>query len=88
MNKVEKIQLRLDNSEQIAEIDTALQKCAEQLIKNFVERSDEENPYRDSFELEEDWVDQLECVFKKSRYYNGEGFSTGCTKIRKVPGRG
>ena len=77
MDKVEKIQLCLENPEQITEIDTALQKCAELLIKNFVESSDEENLYWDSFELKKAWADQLEGVFKKSGYYNGEGFSVG-----------
>ena len=61
----------------MVKLDKALQKCAELIIENFIECSDEENPYRDSFELEEDWRDQLEVVFKESGYSGSEAFSVG-----------
>ena len=77
MDKVEKIWLNMENPEQIIRIDKALQRCAELLIENFIESSDEENPYRDPFEITEDWRDQLEAVFKDSGYSGAEGFSVG-----------
>lgn len=77
VDKVDKIWLTMENPEQIIKIDKALQKCTELLIENFVESSDEENPYRDPFELEEDWQDQLEAVFMESEYSGTEVFSVG-----------
>ena len=77
MDKIEKIQLHIENPQQILKIDKALQRCAELLMENFIETSDVENPYGDVFELDEDWRDQLEAVFKESGYCRGTEFPVG-----------
>ena len=81
MDKVDKIRLTIDNPEHIVTIDKALQRCAELLINNFISESNEEFLIRESFELEEDWRDQLDEVFKASRYCSTEGFDVGEIEI-------
>lgn len=77
MDKVDKIRLTIDDPEHIVVIDKALQRCAELLINNFISESSEEFLIRESFELEEDWRDQLNDVFKASKYCSVEGFDVG-----------
>lgn len=72
MEKVKKVKLSIDKAEEIVRLDKVLQQSADLIIHTFIEKGIVDDPFMDSFDLKEVWIDQLEEQFKKSKFYHGE----------------
>ena len=74
MEKVKKLTESQKITKQIIQRDKELQKAANLIVRKFNEKSDEDCRFRDSFDLKEEWIDELEGAFRASAFFNREGF--------------
>lgn len=75
MEKIEKIKVFIVNAEENVRLDKILQLSAGVIMHSFVEKGDIEAPFLDSFDLKEQWIDQLETAFNESAYCGGKIFN-------------
>ena len=74
MEKVKELTESQIITKQIIRLDKVLQKTAILVIQNFIETSDKDHRFCDSFDLKEEWIDELEDAFRNSPFFNREGF--------------
>ena len=74
VEKVKKLTESQIITKQIIRLDKMLQKAAILAVHEFAETSDEDYRFSDSFDLKEEWLDELEDAFRNSPFFNREGF--------------
>lgn len=77
MEKVKKVWMSIEKAEQIILIDRACQQCTKLLVQKFSEVGDEEDFYREVFELRKPHIENLVSAFSRSTFNCGAGFDVG-----------